>query len=579
MNAKLIPYGMTNLEAIIRENRYYVDKTGYIPLMEETDHFMLFVRPRRFGKSLFVNMLSLYYDKFAEDKFDNVFGELDIAKNPTENKNRYLVLLLNFSGIKGKTIEEIEKAFNDYCNIILRDFTRKYANYFDIDEQDNINNYQSSIAKLTYICKILERKGEQIYLIMDEYDNFANNVFSNLGSKSYLGITHGDGFFRAFMDEIKKHTSFVIDRIFLTGVSPVTMDDLTSGFNIASNLSNDMDFNAMIGFTEIELREMLEYYLKEGVITKHSVDELIRMMKPWYNNYCFSEDCLADPPMYNSDMVLYFLKYYLRTKEIPKQMIDRNVRTDYNKLRYLITIDKKFAENASVIQEILTTGGTLGTINPGFSMQELVEPNNFKSLLYYFGLLTISGSYRSQTYLSIPNQVVKEQVYLYMANIYKEVFNAEFNTTELNSLMENMAYSGEWQAYFQYISERLREQSSIREFMDGEAHVKAFLLSYMGMNNFYTIYPEYEMNKGYTDFFMQPNLYLIPDMKYAYVIEVKYAKRDCNKHTLDQLQTDATAQLHQYAQSPTIQNNLGNTALLKIALIYQGWELVRIVQA
>ena len=575
MSAKLLPYGATDFESIIRNGYYYVDKTSYIPRMEACQQYFFFVRPRRFGKSLMIDMLAKYYDIYTADRFDDIFGELAIGKAPTRFKNSYLILRLSFAGVAGSSLDEIEVAFNRYCNIVFDAFAVRYSAFFSEEFVAEIKKIDHPVGKLTKICTALEFTGRKIYLLMDEYDNFANNILTNFGSHRYESVTHSTGFFRAFLDEVKKHTSTVIERIFLTGVSPVAMDDLTSGFNITANMSRDPEFNAMVGFTEDELRTMLDYYIAEGSITKHTTNELIAIMKPWYNNYCFNHYCLDEPSLYNSNMVLYFMDYYLRNKRIPDDMLTQSIRTDYSKLKFLIAIDKKFEANASVIQEIVNTGSTLCDIKTGFQVREITQIDNFKSMLYYLGMLSITGYRRGQSILSIPNQVVKEQIFDYMINIYRDVYDANFNIDKLTDCMRGMAYRGDWSTYFSYVSERLKEQSCIREFMDGEAHVKAFLLSYMGMNRYYNVYPEFEMNKGYSDFFMCPNLFHLPDIKYSYVIEVKYAKRDSSESELDTLQQEAIAQLTQYAQSSKVQESLGTTELLKVAVIYKGWELVR----
>lgn len=572
--AKLLPYGMTNFESIINENYYYVDKTMYIPQIERTSRFFFFVRPRRFGKTLFLNMLTHYYDKNRTDSFDKNFGSLWIGQHPTANRNKFMMLSFNFSSVGGSTLDEIKSKFDEYCGIILLSFARRYPSVYSEKEVAEMQALCGGVAKLTYLCQVAADKEERIYLIMDEYDNFANNVLSSYGTKHYLEMTHGTGFFREFLKAVKDYTSTVIERLFITGVSPVTMDDLTSGFNIALNVSNDPQFNAMIGFGEDELRDMLTYYQEQGMVNE-PVDSIISLMKPWYDNYCFSEDCLKHPTLYNSDMVLYFLNTYLRTGKAPREMIDRNVRTDYNKLRHLIKIDKQFGENAGIIQELLLNGGTFARINTGFSVDEMVKPDNFKSLLYYFGMLSIQKMYKGESYLAIPNQVVREQIYGYMADVYDSAFQCSLDTDELNELMVRFAYDGEWRPYFDYIAAQLRSQSSIREFMDGEAHVKAFLLSYMGMNRYYITFPEYEMNYGFSDFYLQPDLASLPDLPYSYVIEIKYAKRDSDDSVLEQLLEEARGQLARYAASETVQRTKGDTQLRKIVVLYKGWELVR----
>ena len=348
---KKIPYGMTDFERIILENYYYVDKTQYIAKVEKVTSFFFFVRPRRFGKSLFLNMLGLYYDINQKDKFEKIFGNLYIGKHPTPDRNKYLVLTLNFSSVAAN-MDRLEETFNTYCKIVMDGFAERNAHLLGKEAVEKLHELKTGDALLGSLCQSAQNKGQKIYLILDEYDNFANNILVDYGNERYRSITHGSGFFRSFLKVVKDYSSSVIERIFLTGVSPVTMDDLTSGFNIADNYSSNSAFNNMIGFNEYEVRALIDYY-KSCIELPHSTDELIDIMKPWYDNYCFSIDSLDEPPMYNSDMVLYFMNRYLLNKRIPNNMLDANIRTDYNKLRHLIHVDKTFGENASVVQEIV----------------------------------------------------------------------------------------------------------------------------------------------------------------------------------------------------------------------------------
>ena len=285
-STKLIPYGMTDFPAIIRNNYYYVDKTEYIRQIEQTARFFFFVRPRRFGKSLFLNMLECYYDCKTEKQFDELFGNLYVGKHPTPDRNKYLVLKMSFSSIVSDP-KKMEASFNSNCDMIFTDFCLKYADLLPPDTLEMVQQKEVASEKLTAVCLSLRRQGLKMYLILDEYDNFANNVLVNYGNTRYRSLTHGDGFLRNFLKTVKEYTDRVVERMYITGVSPVTMDDLTSGFNIASNQSTNPVFNNMIGFTEAEVRELLEYYRQQGKII-HPVDELISMMKPWYDNYCLS---------------------------------------------------------------------------------------------------------------------------------------------------------------------------------------------------------------------------------------------------------------------------------------------------
>lgn len=571
---KKIPYGMTDFERIILENYYYVDKTQYIAKVEKVTSFFFFVRPRRFGKSLFLNMLGLYYDINQKDKFEKIFGNLYIGKHPTPDRNKYLVLTLNFSSVAAN-MDRLEETFNTYCKIVMDGFAERNAHLLGKEAVEKLHELKTGDALLGSLCQSAQNKGQKIYLILDEYDNFANNILVDYGNERYRSITHGSGFFRSFLKVVKDYSSSVIERIFLTGVSPVTIDDLTSGFNIADNYSSNSAFNNMIGFNEYEVRALIDYY-KSCIELPHSTDELIDIMKPWYDNYCFSIDSLDEPPMYNSDMVLYFMNRYLLNKRIPNNMLDANIRTDYNKLRHLIHVDKTFGENASVVQEIVEKGSTTGIIIDSFPAEDIVKTRNFKSLLYYYGMLTISGMEMGEPILSVPNWAVREQLYGYMADIYKDSADLYLETDKLVDRMKRMAYKGEWENCFTYIADRLNAQSSVRDFIEGEAYVKTFILAYLGLTHYYIARPEYESNKGYADIFLQPRLLQLPDMVYSYCIEVKYAKRDASDTEIEKLLSNAKIQLKQYAASEWIHKDKGTTELKSIALVFQGWKLVRV---
>lgn len=571
---KKIPYGMTNFKSIVTDNYYYIDKTRYITLVENTSRFFFFVRPRRFGKSLFLSMLGHYYDINEKEKFDEIFGGLYIGKHPTPNRNKYLVLTLNFSSV-ATTMERLEETFNTYCKIVMTGFAERNAPLLGQEAVEKIRELNTGAAILGSLCESAKNKGQKIYLILDEYDNFANNILVDYGNARYHDITHGSGFFRGFLKVVKDYSSSVIERIFLTGVSPVTMDDLTSGFNIADNYSSNSVFNNMIGFNEQEVRDLIDYYQNQMELP-HTTDELIDIMKPWYDNYCFSTESLDEPAMYNSDMVLYFVNRYLLNKRIPNNMLDANIRTDYNKLRHLIHIDKTFGDNASVVQEIIEKGFTTGVIADSFPAEDIVKPENFKSLLYYYGMLTINGIEMGDPLLNVPNWAVREQLYGYMVDIYKDTADLYLEADKLIDRMKRMAYKGEWENYFRYIADRLNSQSSIRDFIEGEAYVKTFILAYLGLTHYYIARPEYESNKGFADIFLQPRLLQLPDMVYSYCIEVKYAKRDASDCEIEKLLADAKKQLKQYAAGEWIQHDKESTELKSLALVFQGWKLVKV---
>ena len=417
---KRIPYGMQNWEDVRLSNYYYVDKTRFIPEIEAANHYFFFIRPRRFGKSLLMNMLRQYYDIRKASLFDRLFGDLWIGQHPTESHNQYLVLYLNFSMIGGG-LDHYEESMNVYCMQEMDDFCHRYADLLPKEALEGLHEKATAMAMLNHLNIMARRSNQQIYLFIDEYDHFTNDILADPTTElAYKSQTHGTGALRQFFNVVKGGSDSAIKRAFITGVSPVTMDDLTSGFNIGTNYTTQPEFNAMVGFTEEEVREIINYY-RQYYTFQHTTDELIEIMKPWYDNYCFSAKCLKESPMYNSDMVLYFVDNYIRGKgELPDDMLDTNIRTDYNKLRMLIRKDRGFEHDASTIQHIVETGGITADLKDHFPSERITDPDNFVSLLYYFGMLTIAGSSMDGIQFRIPNQVVREQMYGYLTQTYRD---------------------------------------------------------------------------------------------------------------------------------------------------------------
>lgn len=413
-NRKRIPYGMMNFAVIRRDDCYYVDKTRFIPMIENADKFFFFIRPRRFGKSLTVSMLQHYYDIRTKDKFDTLFGDLYIGKHPTRDRNSYLVLYLNFSGIVGE-LHNYRKGLDAHCGTTFENFCKIYADYLPQDTVEELHTKDGAVEQLDFLYQVCARVNQRIYLFIDEYDHFTNAILSDAESlRRYTDETHGEGYLRAFFNKIKAGTYSSIERCFITGVSPVTMDDLTSGFNIGTNYSLSPKFNEMIGFTEDEVRQMLTYY-STTYRFNHSIDELIRILKLWYNNYCFAEECYGETTLYISNMVLYFVKNYLDNDgKVPQNMVEDNILIDCEKLRMLIFKDKEFAHDVSIIQILVNQGYITGELKKSFPAVNITNPDNFMSLLYYFGLLTINGMYEGRTIFTIPDQVAREQIYTYL---------------------------------------------------------------------------------------------------------------------------------------------------------------------
>ena len=570
---KRIPYGMMNFIDVREDDCYYVDKTHYIPLIENANKYFFYIRPRRFGKSLTISMLHHYYNILEADKFEKWYGDLYIGKHPTPERNSYLIIYLNFAVVNAE-LNSYRQSLDAHCNTEFNFFCDVYAQYLPEGIKEEMNKKKGAVEQLDYLYKECIKTNQQIYLFIDEYDHFTNKILSEPSClEDYKSETYGTSYLRSFFDTVKAGTDSTIKRCFVTGVSPVTMDDLTSGFNIGTNYSLSPEFNEMTGFNEEEVRAMLDYYATTCQF-HHSTDELIEAMKPWYDNYCFSEKSYGGTTMYNSNMVLYFVDNYIRNGGyMPRNMVEENIRVDYNKLRMLIRKDKEFAHDASTIQTLVQQGYVTGELKTGFPAETVAEPDNFTSLLFYFGMLTISGTLEGETKLTIPNQVVREQLYSYLLDTYNEA-DLRFDNWEKGKLASAMAYRGDWKAYFDYIAECLHRYSSQRDKQKGEAYVHGFTLAMTAQNRFYRPISEQENQEGYADIFMFPLLDIYKDMLHSYIIELKYAKGKDSDEKVEQLRQEAITQANRYAASETVQKAIGTTTLHKIIVVYQGMKMV-----
>lgn len=568
-----IPYGMQNFEDVMKRDCYYVDKTPFIEDIEDSNMYFFYIRPRRFGKTLTLSMLENYYDINKKEHFEEIFGKLYIGQNPTPEHNTYLVLHLNFAEIVGG-LDDYQEGMDDYCSIRFNLFVDLYAHLLPEDTKEGLKQQKNTVSQLSYLYGQCQKTGQRIYLFIDEYDHFTNQILANQAHEGkYRQQTHGEGYLCKFFDTIKGAAVSTLGRVFVTGVSPVTMDDLTSGFNIGTNYSLYPEFNEMTGFTEEEVREMLGYYASI-LPFNHTVDELIQVMKPWYDNYCFAEESYGKTTMYNSVMVLNFVDLYIRNGcNIPKSMIESNIRIDYDKIRMLIRHDKEFAHDASIIQQLVTKGFVTGKLVEHFPAERINDPNNFLSLLFYFGMVTIDGTYDGDTKFIIPNEVVRDQMYTYLLDTYKEN-DLDYDTYGKSHLESQMAYHGAYKEYFALIADSLKHYSSQRDKQKGEAFVHGFTLAMTSQNRFYRPISELDNEGGYADIFLSPLCDIYKDMKDSYIIELKYCKTSTTDEQVKQLFNDASNQICRYADSNIVREAVKTTKLHKLVVIYRGSDMV-----
>jgi len=579
---KGIPYGVTDYEAIRTDNSYYVDKTSYLDKIEKAGKYLFFIRPRRFGKSLFLSVMETYYDILKEDRFDLFYKGTYIHQHPTKEKNKYLVLKFNFSAVDPHH-NRLENSFLNQIQTNTRSFLNRYVDYLTPRDREELrkelNDIKSASDIMLRVTKLCKDSNQKIYIIIDEYDNFANTILSTSGSQAYKDLTHGEGFFRAFFNFLKEGTTgsgAPISRLFITGVSPVTLDDVTSGFNIGKNISIDADFNEMLGFAKEDVVEMIDYYKQKGII-KYDTEYLLNVMNAWYNNYIFSKK--STTKLFNSDMILYFLDECIRNQDIPDELIDQNVRIDYGKLRHLIIIDKDKGRvtngNFTRLQQIIEKGEIVSDIVKGFPVEKLIDTKNFLSLLFYLGLLTVKEVKDEELILQIPNETARRLYYNYIKEAYEESETFSMDWYVYGRLMHGLAYKGEWKPLFDYLAKQMKDSMSLRDLITGEKSIQAFLNVYLGLSQLYIIHPEKELNKGFADIVMEPFTARYKEMKYAYILELKYLKKG-EKEKLESIIKKAETQLNKYTLDNKFRKAFENITLIKLVLVFSGTDLEHI---
>lgn len=579
---KLLPYGVADFVTVIEQNLYYVDKTMFIPELEKQPRNLFFIRPRRFGKSIFLSMLYSYYDCTQSHKFQSLFGNLWIGQHSTPLQGKYQVLFLDFSQITGN-IDKLETKFNSYLSINLDAFVRQYSEYYQA-EMAEILAQEDFEEKMELIFKAAKAHQYHLYLIIDEYDNFTNVILNERGEKVYHAITHADGFYRDVFKKFKGN----FERIFMMGVSPVTLDDVTSGFNIGWNISIKPEFDEMLGFSTTDVVEMFTYYKEHGSIPADSdIDAIVNDMKPWYDNYCFAKQALKKKTrMFNCDMVLYYLRNYMDAGCPPEEMIDPNTRTDYGKMKKLLQFDKLDGERKGIIRKIAEEEQIVTQLYESFSAYQIPKAEIFPSLLFYYGMLTIKGTRGSKLILGIPNNNVRKQYYGYLEEEYQA--KAYVDVNQLTDYYYDMAYDGKWEEGLRFMADAYAKVSSVRDGIEAERNLQGFFMAYLNLNDYYITAPELELNHGYCDFFLLPDLTHYAS-QHSYILELKVlSKKDFSAIVEGEFTEDgkpmtkaekqwreAVEQIHRYAEAPRVEALRQGTKLHFIIMQFEGWELKR----
>ncbi len=563
-----IPYGVADFVKLRRGGEYYVDKTHFLPLLEQAGRFLFLIRPRRFGKSLLQSVMECYYDRYWEPHFDELFHDTWIYAHPTPEKHGYLALRFDFSVVDADP-RKLEESFEGHVRIEMDLLFRRYRTLIPAEIAERVMGEPTGSRRLERLFSELYDLGLSLYLFIDEYDNFANNLLVREGRQKYQELTHGGGFFRHFFSVLKEgvgRTGGGLARLFITGVSPLTMDDVSSGFNIAANISLNPRFNNLLGFNADEMTRLFAAFGQDYNQHRAVLDD-------WYNHYQFHRQCRES--VTNSDMALYYLQSLYQLQTPPDELIDHNVRIDYSKLRYLVQIDRTLNGNFSRLREIIETGEQVSDIQVSFPVEALLQPENFVSLLYYLGLLTFAGEREGTPLLKIPNQTIRQLMYGYLREAYRDVEVFKPSVWTIGEKLRAMAYRGEWAAFFDYLSEQIQAQASVRDYLQGEKMIQGFLLAWLNLTPYFRVWSEQEWGGGFVDLYLAPFYARYREMRHAYLIELKYIKRGEDTPTQRQkVITEAQAQLARYSQDARVREVLGPATLHPLVLVYSGWELI-----
>ena len=535
MPLQKIPYGISNYRMIREEGYVYVDKTRFIRVLEGyPEPYVFFLRPRRFGKSLFVSLLSSYYDIAAKDEFEHLFSGTDIGKNPTPMKNNYYVLNFDFSGISTESEDILRETFAKSVLKSVNTFIEKYC------PQCSPIGMDFAPELLQSFIHIIEREiNGPIYVIIDEYDHFANELLS-FDLALFQNSVSKNGFIRKWYEVLKQGTKTSVRRIFATGVSPVTLDSLTSGFNIGKNLSRSQKLNEMMGFTAEEVSWLVTETLPAGSRTP----AMMGTMQQYYNGYLFSEK--GEKRVFNSDMILYYLSSTYEQGEPPELLLDMNIASDYGKLGRIMRL-KSPESNIPVLKEIVYGGEVSAQITPQFSMEKDFTRDDFASLLYYLGLLTIKKAIPGEVVLHIPNYVIRGLYYDFFAKVISEEGSFAIQPERIRDAMREIGYEGRCAKLVVLIEEILHAFSNRDYIGFDEKYIKVLLFTYAHMSNLYLVKSEYEVPDGYIDIVLIPREPWKPD--YCAMFELKYLKSGASEDKIRELTQEGIGQLKRYSAS------------------------------
>ena len=554
-----IPYGISDFKKIREKNYLYIDKTQYIENLEKQS-IVMYVRPRRFGKSLFTSMLDYYYAIDKKEEFEQLFKGLYIYDHQTPNKNSYYIMNFNFSGMEADEKAELEEIENQFKKIViesLKDFIGRYNLPIEIEPENTSANILRSV--LTEFKNI--KPQEKIYVIIDEYDHFTNGMLEGKCDK-FLNILGSAGFVRAFYEVIKIYTATsTVDRFFATGVAPLTLDSMTSGFNIATHLSLDSDYIAMCGITHEEVKQAIAQIEEDSEKQKQIYEDL----QANYDGYRFSTK--SEERTFNSTLVMYYLDNYQRHGERPEELIDGNLAASGSKIQNIVELVNR-EKNYKMLQDFILGKEIEGKIVRLFELEKHFDTNDFISMLFYNGYLTIKEVDGMITTYQIPNYVSEKLYAEYMLTLVDIQDKYKVDISELQRAIIQFGQRGNIEYLIKYVQEFLMYCSVRDKENFTEKELKHVFQMMLALTAQYYVYGEYPAGQGFADIYLQKSTNSLAT--YEAVIELKYLNKEKSKKAnTKKLVKEAKEQMERYLEDKRL-NQKEN--LKKYVIIFEGFE-------
>ena len=554
-----IPYGVSNFERIRTQGYLYVDKTRFIHEVEKTD-FLLHLRPRRFGKSLFLSMMDCYYDVAMAERFDELFGGLHVHENPTENRNNYYMLRFNFSGVQNTEMENLEQGFVRKVRESAQAFIKRYG--FDIELRD-ADSAADILGTLLNGFAALNLPNK-IYMLIDEYDHFTNSVLSGDG-ENFLVILQRGGFVRSFYEVIKEKAELgIVERMFITGVMSVTLDSMTSGFNIATNMTTDETFSDIMGFTSEEVKDTL----KRLKLSEQDQAKTYEIFRENYNGYLFTEE--SDIKIFNSTLIMYYLKHFQNKGYPPKNLVDVNLNQSGATIESIVDLKNREA-NYTLIKQIIENKEIVGTLQPFINIDKKFDGNDVITMLFNIGILTIKNVEFGSVF-EVPNKII-EGIYLeYLSEMMQKQAEYSLDTRKQTVALRELGSTGNIEPLTNLVSEFLTHTSNRNTRKFDEKYIKLIYMMMLSMSNQFIAYDEFPALQGFSDLFIKktPQGY----SKYNALIELKYIQKgDTADAQIQSKVAEGITQIKNYLKDERI-NQIPD--LKKFVIIFSGFEAVKI---